>query len=150
MRIFKQRLRWYYIKFAKFRYRVAYGDGLKSFFQSKFDSFLKYFTALGAGEIAINKWFDISMLDYIPWWVMIVVPLIDTVSDYYFGEFAEKRKLMQIEAELMRRREIDPWEKEKMDRLIDIQRRVAPDTLSKKYKTYVRGETGYDSGDETP
>lgn len=140
--IFGKRRRWYLVQFAKFQYRTADGNNLKNFFFGKFRATFTAIIVLGTGEIVAQGWWNFSILQYIPWWIVfIALPIIDLITDYYVGELNEKKiKLMQIQAEIIKRRGIDRWEKRKMDILEEMHKKTCPDSKLKK-EYYIEEET---------
>ena len=117
MKLFGRRKLWYLTQFAKFQYRIGRGDALQGMVLGKIKALAYGVITLGTGEIVISKWFDVSILDHIPWWALVfILPIITTALDYFFGWLDEKKiNLMQIEAEIMMRRQLNPWEYEKME-----------------------------------
>lgn len=93
---------------------------------------------LGTSQIVAQSWFNVDILKHIPWWVAVTIPIFELLTDYYVGYLDEKNiNLMQVEAEIQLRRNLNPWETEKMLRLKNIEKAVAPKTYKKDHKTYI-------------
>ena len=138
MTIFNHRLRWYLTKYAKFKYRIGRGNTLGDFFYGKVKTLLYGIMTLGTSEIVSQGWWDFSILQHIPWWVLVLIPILETIKDYYLGLLDEKKlNLWQIENEITLRKKISPWETEKMDRIKNIEKKIAPENYKENHKTYM-------------
>jgi len=137
MKIFGHRLRWYAEKYVAFEYMCAEGNGLTNFLWSKIKNIFIYFGLLGGTEIAGTKIFGISLLSYIPGWLVLCIPVIELVKDFLFGILSRRKlKIMQIKVEWRQRKGLDTWEKEKMDMIRELHAKECPNSTI-KHEGYV-------------
>ena len=142
MKLFGHRKYWWLTQFAKFQYRIGRGDSLQQMVFGKIRAITYAIITMGTGTIVVEGWFNINILDYVPWWVVIIVlPIVATALDYFFGWLDEKHiNLMQIQAEIIPRRGLDPWQAEIMNRLKSIEKKVNPKKYKERHKTYMDEE----------
>jgi len=138
MKIFGRRKLWWLTQFAKFQYRVARGDGLTNSIFGKFKVFFTTIMTLGTGEIVVKGWLGISLLDHIPPWILVAIPIGALISDYLVGLIDEKWiKFMHIESEIKQRRGLDLWQKEMMERIKNIEKEVSPKEYKEIHESFI-------------
>ena len=127
---------WYRNKFVDYKYYLSQGEMI-------FGEIESLITSGGIGGIIVlmverySGWL-------MPWQMVIVLVLALRVLKVFVGRLDKKYlKLGQAMAEYGQRKQINLFEMEKMERLKNVEKKVAPETYKEKYKSYL-----FDNKDE--
>ena len=138
MKLFGRYGSWWRHQYVLFIEVTARGSNFGSFFIGKLKTLFFGIIGMGGAEVVSLSWGGFSLADYFPWWIIFIVPIVDLLKDIIFGLLEWKVfKTWQAQIEIIPRLKINPWEDEKMERLKNIERKIAPETYQEEHKTYL-------------
>ena len=139
------KLDWFINKYIAFEQIVSEGNSVFGLFWSKAKNVITYTLVVSGISVGAEQGMGMEIFSQLPWWlgwikeivyfvfqkaifILPALPIFELIKDFSLGCWSRRTHYWHKKVEWARRKGIDTWAKEQMDRIRETHKKTCPET----------------------